>query len=686
MMANYSPAQQRRRQVEIEGYVNAGVPVPAHLQAGYPVPEASEKRPPPSSQPDEQVAKKARRARKEKKGKKKKKAKDTHSPKVQHGVDQKTKPPIPSHKTTAKSHKDDAISYSHEDGSRDEQGGPVQEFQRWVDEEYGGDSSSNDSSTSSSSGGDEGGPANNAVPPQVRSDILSKKPSLRDMVGDGSKISRVVTDPNLIPTHHVGGIGKARTHRVLFPRNPRDGSSHKTPQSKIKKKRQLEDSPDLPSSEVLNSKALHSMSKRSGSREIASNNTPTKSLPRPELSQSATHNSQKPFGNLVLLQNEAGEFEQTMLKHLKSSALRGPPAFGTREARVREGNSRDTAIPINFGMTLERNGISGLTGAAAAANASDITLALLEPRHSDVAATKGEFEAYVKAVLSAPNNATLKMHFANHLLDLSSTICATVFGVKLRGYVKNGGKLSAGLPDPVPGMLQGILPADFESYVGENVRRAVGPAAAPGDGITLAHVVGDWKEKDSEPSGILELRHMYHGAILVEGHESATRCSGVDQQSEPCVLGFTTDGQVLNMYAHFSVLVEDDETDDFKKEYCAFKLKSVRITQSLAEFSMGRNMVRNLQKWGGHRSQNLRELLAGVSASHMLQTAVDAGGGGGAQEEADQDRGFQEKRETVRGQKRRREHEASMQGSGIKRSKRVSSGSPRSSAAFARGG
>ncbi|KAI0871052.1 hypothetical protein GGS24DRAFT_77735 [Hypoxylon argillaceum] len=171
--------------------------------------------------------------------------------------------------------------------------------------------------------------------------------------------------------------------------------------------------------------------------------------------------------------------------------------------------------------------------------------------------TESMFKSYSRAVLSAGNEATV-VHVVNrHMLkEYNDDGYQKVFNRAFTAFPKNVG-FNNSLSAPQPDFTEGLVIRKYKPFpVDEHVSGAVLYNDNPYS-ITLPHLAGEWKGPDGNMEEA-ELQSRYDGAALVYSRNQALSLMGKsDPPGHAEVRTFTTDGTLINFYAHYATLSED---------------------------------------------------------------------------------------------------------------------------------
>jgi hypothetical protein len=163
--------------------------------------------------------------------------------------------------------------------------------------------------------------------------------------------------------------------------------------------------------------------------------------------------------------------------------------------------------------------------------------------------------------------------------------------------------LNNGLSAAQPDMVEGLEMPEFDPFP---VHKRLGGAAAPyssPNAITLPHLAGELKGPGKDMN-LARLQAAYDGAHIVYGRNEARSYLGnPDPPGHAFVSTFTTDGTILNTYAHYSSQSEG------RVEYHQYPTSTSLLRSSYEDFKTARRRLRNEQDYARENSEKLRDEL-----------------------------------------------------------------------------
>ena len=233
-------------------------------------------------------------------------------------------------------------------------------------------------------------------------------------------------------------------------------------------------------------------------------------------------------------------------------------------------------------------------------NHKDICAQLDRSRES-ASPTESEFEAIAYKLETAENAQTVLIE-SSALLKKYPKGYRRVFDQCFDGNPRDAG-FHDGRTPAQPDMLEGL---DVATFGPMPVRRELNGFAIPFLGpnvITLPHLAGEWKGPGKDMD-VARQKAAYDGALMAYARDEAcTYLGDPDPKDHASVHTFTTDGTILNTYAHFL-------TDDgYQLKYHSYPTSSSSLTSTYDDFKEGRRRLRNLQDCARKNSQELRKSL-----------------------------------------------------------------------------
>ncbi|KAK0655506.1 hypothetical protein B0T16DRAFT_314721, partial [Cercophora newfieldiana] len=202
------------------------------------------------------------------------------------------------------------------------------------------------------------------------------------------------------------------------------------------------------------------------------------------------------------------------------------------------------------------------------------------------------------------NEATLVVETSGKLLKKPPRGYNRVFNRSFTNFPKDVGfnqDLSAPQPDFVEGLeMQNYLPFPVDEHVRGATLYEDNPYS-----VTLPQIAGEWKGPDGSMREA-ELQSAYDGAAMVYARNKALAYMGKsDPPGHAAITTFTTDGTNLNMYAHYAIPSEEDDT----LEYHQYKYATTNIKDSYQGHKEGRRGLRNAQDYAREQSYALKDQL-----------------------------------------------------------------------------
>ena len=280
---------------------------------------------------------------------------------------------------------------------------------------------------------------------------------------------------------------------------------------------------------------------------------------------------------------------------LSSSHSDAPSKYSfTTNASIKTVSSSDSRFP----NLLSRNGILEQPNSKRPSNYKEICNQLDKARET-ASPTESEFEATAYKIQTAENEQTVLLE-SSALLKRYPRGYRRVFDQPFNDFPRDAG-FNDGLSPAQPDMLEGLDIATFSPII---VRQELHSAAVPSLGanaITLPHLAGEWKGPGKDLS-VARHQAAYDGASMVHArNEACTYLRTPDPADQASVHTFTTDGAILNTYAHFST----NESGQIKHQ--PYPTSSSFLTSSYSDFRRSRRRLRNLQDCAWKNSHKLRD-------------------------------------------------------------------------------
>ncbi|KAH6619163.1 hypothetical protein B0J18DRAFT_467340 [Chaetomium sp. MPI-SDFR-AT-0129] len=219
-------------------------------------------------------------------------------------------------------------------------------------------------------------------------------------------------------------------------------------------------------------------------------------------------------------------------------------------------------------------------------------------------ATELAYNALVDRIVKAPNEATMVFEVAPKLLkEYDGKGYQRALNQPFTGFPEDVG-FNNGLSAPQPDFVEGLEMHGFDPFpVEEDVDGAVLYKDNPFS-VTLPHLAGEWKGRGKDMDEA-ELQARYDGAALVYARNKALAYLGKsDPPGHAAVTTFTTNGTILNFYAHYAA-----EAEDKTLKYHQYPISSINLVESLEAHNEGRRRLRNEQDHAFKQSCALRDEL-----------------------------------------------------------------------------
>ncbi|EFX06388.1 hypothetical protein CMQ_6709 [Grosmannia clavigera kw1407] len=292
-----------------------------------------------------------------------------------------------------------------------------------------------------------------------------------------------------------------------------------------------------------------------------------------------------------------------------ASAMAAPPVRD--DARTAGSRQSDPATPSTsrFGHQAKNNGVLDRVHSQPPANLDSLREQLNRTRQT-ASPTVSQYEAYVYAVETAPNEATIVHETTRLLKEYDDRGYRKVFSQAFTAFPGDVG-FNDGMPAPQPDMVEGLQLDEFHPFPARDVLG--GAAVLFRDrpySITLPHLAAEWKGPGKD---MLQARTQsaYNGAALVYGRNQALAfLRARDPAGQATVCTFSTDGTNINFNAHFAAPRSGRPLSGGQTtEYHQYPIVSTNLTNSFSEFKRGRRQLRNLQDGARKASYALRDRL-----------------------------------------------------------------------------
>ncbi|TPX14916.1 uncharacterized protein E0L32_005025 [Thyridium curvatum] len=257
-----------------------------------------------------------------------------------------------------------------------------------------------------------------------------------------------------------------------------------------------------------------------------------------------------------------------------------------------------------FGTQARKNGILDPISSKPPTNLEDIRERLARSRQT-ASPPESVYRQYARTVATAHSEATMVVKAGGKLLkEYDDDGYHQEFNQAFIGYPKDAGfnnRLSA----PQPDFIEGLEMEEFQPFPVDDVSGAV-LYKDDRRSVTLPHIAGEWKGrgKDMEEAA---LQSSYDGAALVYARNQALAYQGKsDPPGHANVTTFTTNGTLLNLYAHYAAPSAEDEDT---LEYHQYPISTTDIKGTYQGHKNGRKELRNAQDYAKQQSYAMRDEL-----------------------------------------------------------------------------
>ncbi|KAK4221573.1 hypothetical protein QBC38DRAFT_513492 [Podospora fimiseda] len=252
--------------------------------------------------------------------------------------------------------------------------------------------------------------------------------------------------------------------------------------------------------------------------------------------------------------------------------------------------SQAELLPPSRKRRLNSNNDTNPRSKTSTANATSLGTSTVDAKKFDIlrrlsdsretaSPTESVFEGHAYRIARTKDEGGVMFEVATLLKTYRRESYSQAFNQKFRGFSKNLGltnrlEMTEFLPFPVRKHIKGAV-----LFLHNDDRS-----------LTLVHVTGEWKRPQGDMKGAA-LESGYAGAALVYARNQALAYLGKsDPPGHANVTTFTTDGNEMNIYAHYAA-----ENGNGKLEYHQFPVKRVSLVKSHGEFKQGRKCLRNAQ-------------------------------------------------------------------------------------------
>jgi hypothetical protein len=254
-----------------------------------------------------------------------------------------------------------------------------------------------------------------------------------------------------------------------------------------------------------------------------------------------------------------------------------------------------------FALQAYENGILDPSNSRPPTNLEEIRQRIARSRGT-ASPTESTYGDYVDQVDRATNEATVVGEMLPLLKKYPKGYGRTL-NQAFTAFPKDVG-FNNGLSAPQPDYIEGLEIGEYRPVPID--KQARGAVLYKGDrrSVTLPHIAGEWKGPDRRMKQA-ELQSAYDGAALVFARNQALSSMGQsDLPGHANVTTFTTDGNNINLYAHYTTAAEDGTL-----EYHQYPIKSTSLVNSHQEHKEGRKHLRNEQDHARKQSYALRDQL-----------------------------------------------------------------------------
>lgn len=291
-------------------------------------------------------------------------------------------------------------------------------------------------------------------------------------------------------------------------------------------------------------------------------------------------------------------------KKVKTS--NGPKATGSDPKSLQPSDSKTSSktkstTDPNFPLLAHANGILNPAHSKPPGNLRDLEERLDKSRDSQ-SPSESQFWTFARKVKEAPNEASIFPHTFTMLKDDDINGYDRVINQAFSEFPKNVG-LNNGLSAAQPDIVEGLRLEEFDPFP---IREELCGAAVPTperDPPTLPHLAGELKGPAKDMI-LAETQAAYDGAFMVYGRNRArSYLDCPDPTGHAYVQTFTTDGTILNTFAHYA----DKSTGRVK--YHQYSTSSSFVVSNYEDFKKARRRLRNLQDAARETSEKLRDEL-----------------------------------------------------------------------------
>lgn len=260
--------------------------------------------------------------------------------------------------------------------------------------------------------------------------------------------------------------------------------------------------------------------------------------------------------------------------------------------------------PSHFVVRASRNGILNPRRSRPPKNLEEIRNRLGESRQS-VSPPESVYEDFVDKVSGAANDATMVGQMLPLLKSYPKDNYVMALNQAFTGFPKEAG-FNNGLSTPQPDYTEGLRKEEYDPFPVDDYVDGAGAVLYKDnpDSLTLPLLAGEWKRvgKDLEEA---RLQSAYTGAALVYARNKVLSHIGQpDSPGHAEVTTFTTDGTIMNFFAHYT-----SKTEYGTLQYHQYPITTALLKNSYRDFKRGRKALRNCQDYARKQSYALKDMV-----------------------------------------------------------------------------
>lgn len=263
-----------------------------------------------------------------------------------------------------------------------------------------------------------------------------------------------------------------------------------------------------------------------------------------------------------------------------------------------------------FATALRKNGVLDVEQSKEPTNLTQLK-EILDRARDTVSPSEEDYRYYVSAVRRVPNKASMLSHTADLLMKQHHKV----------GYLKVYNQSFNALPTEIgfndslaacqPDVVEGLTRSEFGPAIDNELEESTN-LYSHGDPIWFPHVAGELKGPGKDMIQA-ERQAAYDGACLVYGRSQACALLGQhDPDGQASIQTFTTDGTVLNTFAHYTSERRGQTV------YHQYPTSSTLLLPSFDGFKRGRRVLRNLEDHAKAQSEALRDSLVFFAESRAV--------------------------------------------------------------------